>query len=664
MMFSLTNLFRDMVTYIFNNIDTLESINTFMEFFSYFLRYIFPIFLIIYSGLKFLYNLHAKRLLKLCLCKDELKSLKYYVPTYGQETLSTNILSSQKQRFCLIDFFIKDVFQKEKDDRYFIILGESGMGKSTFLQMLYIKYKREIFKSHQIYLYPLSNEVDFNEWKEIKNKYNSILLLDALDENSDAVRNYEETIAKITKATEKFYKVIITCRTQFFPDEQSEPKHIKEIKYGTKSKNQQFYKIYISKFNRKDICLFLRKRYKFHIIKRILAKKIIDKCDDLMARPMILSYIDELMKHSKTYSCITDIYEKIIYEWLHREPVNEELLKEFTNQVMRYMFINDVSSVSQEIIRTLCSKEEMEIINPILARTRSLLTRNSIGEYRFAHKSIYEYLIAYEAIYNDFSLRIEFMNNEKNIDLKFYQELSRKLAKQYLNNVKFYHSKRNDKFHDKLSSTNLSYLDLSHVDLSQANLSHVKLVCTRLSDTNLSEANLSHAILSDALLPDAILSNANLSEADLSNANLRCADLSSADLSNANLRCADLSSADLFNAKLRRADLSGANLSSANLRWTVLSGAKLSNAKLRSALLSSAKLFNTKLRRADLFGANLFSAKLRSADLSGADLSSANLRWAVFSGAKLSNAKLTDTKPNREIVRTFNLKNVIFKAED
>lgn len=73
------------------------------------------------------------------------QSMKCYVPTRAQDIDPCD--EDKNDFFCveLIPFFIKQVF-KDSDGQYFIILADSGMGKTTFLLRLFFEYYKKIFK--------------------------------------------------------------------------------------------------------------------------------------------------------------------------------------------------------------------------------------------------------------------------------------------------------------------------------------------------------------------------------------------------------------------------------------------------------------------------------------------------------------------------------------
>lgn len=68
------------------------------------------------------------------------QSMKYYVPTTGQKrdpcTEEENIRCFSID---LTSYFIKQVFEK-LNGQYYIILADSGMGKTTFLLHLFFQY--------------------------------------------------------------------------------------------------------------------------------------------------------------------------------------------------------------------------------------------------------------------------------------------------------------------------------------------------------------------------------------------------------------------------------------------------------------------------------------------------------------------------------------------
>lgn len=332
------------------------------------------------------------------------QSMRYYIPTRGQKTdPSSGQGCAGVDSFDLTKFFLKEIFPKS-DEQYFIILADSGMGKTTFLLNLFLEYYKKIFREFKIVLIPLAFENVMERINEITDKSKTILLLDGFDENKEAMDDYVQQLKNVCAATESFYKVIVTCRTQFFPDNKSEPHKTNKSRFGIGKKSVEFNKFYISPFNEREVELYLKKKYKGLFAKKKIerSKKIIDNCPDLMMRPMLLGYIDDLLEdETKQYSTAYEIYSELVRKWIERESIDNETLYEFSVKMAGQMYTNNTVYMSQSDIEELCKEYNINL-SAIEAKAKSLLNRNVTGDYKFAHKSILEYFIA-NMIYTNWS---------------------------------------------------------------------------------------------------------------------------------------------------------------------------------------------------------------------------------------------------------------------
>lgn len=325
-----------------------------------------------------------------------------------------------------IGFFIKQVFRKSNNNPpYYCILGGSGMGKSTFAVNLVLKYINKYTKKTLPYdirlLYCGESTQEDNliqRIKELENKNNTILILDALDENNEAINEFSIFFTKMLNELQDFRIVIITCRTQFFEKKEEEPNLLPFRDPRTK-KQKQFRKYYISPLNDYEIQHYLNKKFVFKFSVKKKAKNIVEQCNQIMARPLLLSYIDDLVySDTKNYS-ISKIYEIIIDKWLEREAN----FAAFDN-IDQYK--KDLFDFSSEIALCIAqTNENNDSINDIISKYssiitkknltgRSLLNRNSQNDYKFAHKSFMEYLVAKQLFENNSILinSIDFTSND------------------------------------------------------------------------------------------------------------------------------------------------------------------------------------------------------------------------------------------------------------
>ena len=282
---------------------------------------------------------------------------KYYIPTRAQDIdpcefeeirdNNGNFISQQ-----LIPFFISDAFKESSQGKYYLVLADSGMGKTTFMLRLYREclLNRKLRKRYKTKLIPLSQSNCIQSIEKIENPENTILLLDALDENGSAINDYELFFATLLQATEGFNKTVITCRTQFFPDRATEPVETGRIRIGTGKKKEEITKKYISPFSDEEVKLYLKKQYRFNKKKQRQAYEIVTKVPVLMARPVILNWINFLCDSTEKFTYAYQIYSAIIDKWIDRESIGHtsRSLFELSRAIANYMYLHNTTSMSAE----------------------------------------------------------------------------------------------------------------------------------------------------------------------------------------------------------------------------------------------------------------------------------------------------------------------------
>lgn len=331
----------------------------------------------------------------------------------------------QDLRNSSIDFFIKQVFRRTNNNPpYYCILGGSGMGKSTFAVNLVLKYINKYTKKNLPYDIRLlycgeSTQVNnlIHRIKELENKNNTILILDALDENNEAINEFSNFFIKMLNELQDFRIVIITCRTQFFEKKEEEPNLLPFRDPKTK-KQKQFKKYYISPLNDYEIQHYLNKKFVFKFSAKKKAKNIVEQCNQIMARPLLLSYIDDLVNSDISDYSITQIYDIIINKWLEREASFAAVENENEYKTNLLNFSSEIALRLAQDERN-CShidniiKKYSSIITEKNLRGRSLLNRNSKNEYKFAHKSFLEFLVAKQILEAD-NISLESINCTSN----------------------------------------------------------------------------------------------------------------------------------------------------------------------------------------------------------------------------------------------------------
>ncbi len=341
--------------------------------------------------------------------KGEVKvATSNYITTYGQQNDPADFLepreslSKQIGKQNLITFFISEFAETSHKKSFYLILGDSGMGKTTFLINLFVKYKLKflVFSKRDIYLIPLSDNNYKSRINELKAKSkDAILLLDAFDEDITSWENPEESLKKLLKDVNQFSTVVLTSRGHFFS---SKIHSVSTINLFSKIANKEEFKlkkIYLSAISDRTIYLYLVRKYIFSSPRKIVkAFKLVKQCPNLVVRPMLLNNVDFLLKTKSRYTFTAEIYSSLIMSWINRE-------KQFIDEVSVIAFSKDIA-INMYVKRNerkglyISEKELEEYLkgshvskDTVLMKTRSLLNR-TFDKYKFSHKSIFEYFLA------------------------------------------------------------------------------------------------------------------------------------------------------------------------------------------------------------------------------------------------------------------------------
>lgn len=368
------------------------------------------------------------------------KSKRYFIPNhiiYNNEVIESNS----------IQFIIKNILFKEGqegvEERIFLIIGRTGIGKTTFLCNLFLALKKYTrWKSTPTVL--LGKMRSGETWRRIEefvhkgNDKNTILLIDALDEFS-----IDKTTVKINdylKAFEKnweekkyllpgFKKVIISVREQFIHSKNAFSKSDLGISLLDENiKDNPLHQIHLSQFTSEQAIDYIKKRYDedpalqtglIDFLGFIQHKMDEQKLNDLFSTPLFLSFLEEIKKgymyRSKLVFSNFIIYDLIVKQWLEREYQAKKMKD---SNISTRAIANICEKIAYKLYETgfdeLSDTELIEIENSVKGgfdfrkglTERSLLKKNSIEtysesgfktrqeSYRFIHKSFFDYFLA------------------------------------------------------------------------------------------------------------------------------------------------------------------------------------------------------------------------------------------------------------------------------
>ena len=347
------------------------------------------------------------------------RATHYYVRPYcssvdpAQEAEIRNVIATQEDLFVVVDKYLS----ADLAYRHILLLADSGMGKSSFVLNYYVYNQRKPKgKRHRLALVPLGIPNALEEIMKIDNKKQTIIFLDAFDEDTKAIQDHRSRLMELMHACHQFKRVLITCRTQFFPKDEEIPRETGIVRVGPRKPGEpgfyEFWKLYLSPLDDRQVKEFLHRRYPFRhyffkaSAKRNAAQKLVNKIPLLSARPMLLSYIPDVIESDTEIEKAYQLYEVMVERWLERERhwVDKEDLRAFSERLAVDLYKNREERLMERIDRK-------DLLNMIKSYNisidewkitgRSLLNRDAQGNYKFAHRSIMEYFFVVQLLKGD-----------------------------------------------------------------------------------------------------------------------------------------------------------------------------------------------------------------------------------------------------------------------
>lgn len=136
-------------------------------------------------------------------------------PSYGSELDRT--IGVIEDIYDVIDRFLS--LKKGNDlQRHLLLLADSGMGKTSFFINYCVRnQKLNRKKRYKIAIIPLGIKEPEKYIRKIKNQSDTILFLDAFDEDIKAQIECNKRLMELMEERQHFRRIILTCRTHFFP---------------------------------------------------------------------------------------------------------------------------------------------------------------------------------------------------------------------------------------------------------------------------------------------------------------------------------------------------------------------------------------------------------------------------------------------------------------
>ena len=414
--------------------------------------------------------------------------------------------------FKTINGFLAGEFAVSGADRnVMFVLSDAGMGKSSLLVMLKLAQLLQFWPT-KIHCELLKLGADtLDRIKAVPAPGDTVLLLDALDEDRTAWGNIRPRLLELLAATKHFRRVILSCRTQFFPETELDTFR---VQVRVKVDGFSCPMIFLSLFNEEQVEKYLDKRYPARWLhwftentKKLKARELVTRMRDLSGRPMLLAHIEDLVDSKLLVGEWGEyqVYQALTEAWLEREQrklaeqgkggITTKALRTACWAVAEHLQRKGERTLSERDLNLLIAQHEaVGHLSKLHFGGRSLLNRNADGHYRFSHFSIQEFLVAQKLL--------EDAREQERVVVP--ETATEKV-------IRFVFDGRAGVCRGK--PLTLRGLNLRRFDLRGAELPGADLAFAKLAGANLSAANLANADLTNADLTNADLSKANLSGA-------------------------------------------------------------------------------------------------------------------------------------------------------
>jgi len=342
-------------------------------------------------------------------------SCQHHNPADRHEDLEP-MAQVRQPAFEVIDAFLKGNFPPLGDGRtQLFILSDAGMGKTSLLMMIRLMHLTAFWpKGYDCRLLKLGPDT-LEKIRSHSNQAGTVLLLDALDEDPTAWSRIEGRLLEILDGTKNYRRVILSCRTQFFPETAADsfgrPGRVQVGGYTCPM-------VFLSLFDDDQVDAYLRRRFPASIGQGLMARDnpvreraaaVVLSMQSLRFRPLLLAHIQDIMDAGEREWDSYSLYEALVDRWLAREEVKlRRQLKDAPNKAILWRICAAVATQMQASGHRLLSRVELDALLdrfPAVAALehfdvggRSLMNRNAEGAYRFSHYSIQEFLVVHDLL--------------------------------------------------------------------------------------------------------------------------------------------------------------------------------------------------------------------------------------------------------------------------
>lgn len=302
-------------------------------------------------------------------------------------------------------FEYMDANLNKRERSYNLILADTGMGKTMFC-LNYYAHRKKCDPELNICLVSLASKTSEEAIRSVVNKADTLLIADAFDEDPKAIGRGRERLDELLEIAADYRAVVITCRSQYFVSDDAIPREtplpVLVPRQLGQSQNSSLIRSYIAPFSQREVDTYISKQFPFYkpwrFAQRKRAMDLIKSVPDLSHRPMLLERLPDLAKQPSKSNELYDLYDLLVEGWLKRESrwISFENLKTVSLELALSMyrdFENRRGRMKRDEVNYIAENHIQKNPEWKHLTARSLLNRDSQGNYKFAHKSILEFLV-------------------------------------------------------------------------------------------------------------------------------------------------------------------------------------------------------------------------------------------------------------------------------
>lgn len=288
------------------------------------------------------------------------------------------------------------------NERHLLVVADEGMGKTALCLNFYAREQRKkLSKRKPVAVISLKRPNAVEQIEAIERKRETVLFLDGLDEYASAIHDRNARLQMLMEAAVDFLTVIVTCKPQFFPNDGSNPTANGIAHAGSEKQDPvicKFHTLYLLPFSEHQISAYIRSHFSLlKMRQRGQARQMIRDIPELSTQPMLLALVPDLLREAKPVRELFDLYGFMVDGWLKRESkwIAPDKLLAMSKKIAVTMYLNRVMTQSER--RSIA---ELRDISADISEdewglnlgSQSLLDRDGEGQYKFAHRSIVDYL--------------------------------------------------------------------------------------------------------------------------------------------------------------------------------------------------------------------------------------------------------------------------------